>query len=64
MVTNRNSISIPTSVAIVLGLILILRRIDPPFWLGCLIFVVYSAVTLIIFYKTVKLIHCGKRSEK
>ena len=58
------SISIPTSVAIVLGLILILCRIDPPIWLGCLIFVVYSALTLILFYKTVKLIHCDKRSEK
>lgn len=49
------SISIPTSVAIVLGLILILQGFDPPLWIGCLIAGVYIALALILFYKTVKI---------
>ena len=49
------SISIPTSVAIVLGLMLILHRFDPPFWIGCLFGVVYIALALILFYKTFKI---------
>ena len=49
------SISIPTSVAIVLGLILILQGFDPPLWIGCLIAGVYMALASILFIKQLKL---------
>ena len=49
------SISVPTSVALALVFYIILNRVDPPIWVGCLFFVIYSACALIFFYKSVKL---------
>ncbi|MDD2263893.1 MAG: hypothetical protein WCY73_07800 [Bacteroidales bacterium] len=57
-----NSIGIPTSVALVLGFMIILKRIDPSIWVGCLFFVIYFAFALIIFYKTVKLVRYEEKN--
>ncbi|MCK9455947.1 MAG: hypothetical protein M0R31_01470 [Candidatus Riflebacteria bacterium] len=47
--------SIPTSLALVFGLIIILNWVNPPIWGGLLIFAVYAPLALILYYKTVRL---------
>jgi DNA-directed RNA polymerase subunit RPC12/RpoP len=50
------AVSIPTSLALVFGLIIILNWVDPPIWGGLLIAVGYAALALIVYYKTVRLL--------
>ncbi|MFA6738635.1 MAG: hypothetical protein WCR89_07760 [Bacteroidales bacterium] len=49
------AVSIPTSLALVFGLIIILNWVDPPIWGGLLIAAVYAPLALILYYKTVRL---------